>query len=285
MNWVPIALLTALSLSTADALTKRALKDSDELIVAWVRWGYALPFLAVAFAFTPIPALDSTFWLSVAALLPLEVTALFLYVRAIRLSPLSLTIPFLALTPAFIVLIAFILLGEVPSLQGLFGIILITVGAYALNAKEALSGVAGPFRAIAREPGSILMIIVAFIYSITSTLGKLAVAHSSPVFFGAFYPFLLTAAISAFVIYRKKVTLVFSRPRLFIPIGFLMAVMVLTHFIAISLTQAAYMISIKRMSLVFSVIYGRVIFKEMGLKERLLGSVVMLAGAALIILS
>ncbi len=61
--------------------------------------------------------------------------------------------------------------------------------------------------------------------------------------------------------------------------------MVLTHFIAISLTQAAYMISIKRMSLVFSVIYGRVIFKELGLKERLFGSVVMLAGAALIIFS
>ncbi len=285
MYWVPIALLTALSLSTADALTKRALKDTDDLTIAWVRWGYALPFLAITFVFTPIPALDRTFWISVAALIPLEVLALFLYVRAIRLSPLSLTIPFLALTPAFIVFIAFVLLGEVPSLQGLLGIIFITAGAYVLNAKETKSGVSGPFRAILKERGSVLMIIVALIYSVTSALGKLAVTHSSPVFFGSFYPFILTITLSAFVLYKKRTPLLFSRPRVFLAIGFFTAVMMLTHFIAISLTQAAYMISIKRMSLIFSVIYGRLVFKEEGLRERLAGSAVMLAGAALIILS
>jgi uncharacterized membrane protein YhiD involved in acid resistance len=42
------------------------------------------------------------------------------------------------------------------------------------------------------------------------------------------------------------------------------------------------MISIKRMSLLFSVIYGALIFKETKIKERLSGTLTMLIGAAVI---
>jgi len=31
-------------LSTTDALCKKALKETDELVVSWVRFGIALPF-------------------------------------------------------------------------------------------------------------------------------------------------------------------------------------------------------------------------------------------------
>src|SRR3990170_8889257 len=114
MLWIMFALITAFSLSTADALSKRAMIKSDEYVIAWVREGYALPFIAIAFFFIPIPDLDATFWISVLILLPLEITALILYVKAIKLSPLSLTIPFMALSPVFIIVIAFFLLGELP---------------------------------------------------------------------------------------------------------------------------------------------------------------------------
>ncbi|MBI5343904.1 MAG: EamA family transporter [Deltaproteobacteria bacterium] len=183
MHWVFFAFLTAIALSTADALSKKALSSTDELVIVWVREGYALPFLALAFFFVEAPPLDSTFVITVLALLPLEITALFLYVKAIRLSPLSLTIPFMALSPVFIVFIAFIFLGERPSAAGVAGIVLIALGAYLLNASALRFSITGPLRAIIKEPGSVLMVIVAFIYSITSTLGKVALKHSSPVFF------------------------------------------------------------------------------------------------------
>jgi len=54
--------------------------------------------------------------------------------------------------------------------------------------------------------------------------------------------------------------------------------MILTHFKAISMTDVAYMISVKRASLVFSVLYGRVLFGEENIRERLTGSVLMIAG-------
>lgn len=285
MTWVWIALLTAAALSTADALSKRALKDTDELVIVWVREGYALPFLALAFLFVPVPALDGRFWLSVAALLPLEITALVLYIRAIRLSPLSLTVPFLALSPVFIVLIAFIMLGERPSTNGFLGTILIALGAYLLNASRSSQGLLGPLKAIRDEPGSLLMIAVAFIYSITSTLGKVAVQHSSPVFFGFFYPFTLTVCLTAVLAVKGRLPLVLSKPGEFLPIGLCTATMIVSHFIAISMTQVAYMISVKRTSLLLSVLWGRFLFKEENLRERLIGSAVMLAGVLLITFS
>jgi uncharacterized membrane protein len=283
MTWVIFALTTAFALSTADALSKRALRDTDDLVIVWVREGYALPFLALALLFVPIPELDNVFWLTVAGLVPLEIISLVLYIKAIKLSPLSLTVPFLAMSPVFIIFIAFAFLGEVPDRGGVIGILLITAGAYTLNASASKLGILGPVRAILKEPGSILMLVVAVIYSVTSTLGKVAVQHSSPVFFGFFYPLTLTIVLTVFLGAKGKLGHVFSKPAVFIPIGLCTSAMIISHFIAISMTQVAYMIAVKRTSLVFSVIYGWLIFKEEKIKERLIGSGLMLAGVVVIL--
>lgn len=285
MLWILFAFITAFSLSTADALSKRALRQSDEYVIAWVREGYALPFIALSFFFIPLPHLDATFWLSLLILLPLEITALILYVKAIKTSPLSLTIPFMALSPVFIIVIAFFLLGECPTSSGFAGIFLITIGAYLLNAKASNMGLWGPIKAIAKEKGSVLMIIVAIIYSITSTIGKIAVQHSSPIFFGFFYPLLLTVILSIVVVVKRRPPLeLVSRPATFFTIGIFTAIMILSHFAAISMADVAYVISVKRTSLVFSVFYGWLVFKEVDIGERLLGSILMLAGVVVIIM-
>lgn len=283
MTWVLLALTTALALSTADALSKRALGNTDDLVIVWVREGYALPFLALALFFVPFPGLDAIFWLTTACLVPLEVASLVLYIRAIRLSPLSLTVPFLALSPVFIIFIAFVFLGEVPDTGGVIGIVLITAGAYTLNASASKKGLLGPVRAIFKEPGSVLMLAVALIYSVTSTLGKVAVQHSSPVFFGFFYPLTLTIVLTVFLAAKGRLGGVLEKPATFVPIGLCTAVMIGSHFIAISMTQVAYMIAVKRLSLVFSVVYGWAMFKEEKIRERLLGSAMMLAGVASIL--
>lgn len=285
MNWFPIALFSALSLSTADALSKRELRHTEDIVVAWVREGYAIPFLLIVLFFIEIPPLDSTFFLTLALLVPLEITALFLYVKAIKLSPMSLSIPFMALSPVFIIFIAFLLLGEVPGVAGVFGILLIVAGVYTLNAGAYSAGILGPFKAILKEKGSLIMIIVAVIYSITGTLGKVAIQHSSPVFFGSFYSIILALAMSVYLIARGRLGMVFSRPASYLPIGLCTAAMALSHFIAISGTQVAYMISVKRTNLIFSVLFGWLFFKESNIRERLVGTIIMAAGVFLIALS
>jgi len=58
----------------------------------------------------------------------------------------------------------------------------------------------------------------------------------------------------------------------------LIAIMVITHFKAISLIEVSYMVSVKRLSILFGVLYGIMFFKETNIKERFLGATVMVSG-------
>lgn len=54
---------------------------------------------------------------------------------------------------------------------------------------------------------------------------------------------------------------------------------------AITLALVAYVISLKRLSTVFGVLWGKLLFKEKDFKDRLIGAVIMAAGVILIALS
>eukprot|EP00798_Chlamydomonas_sp_ICE-L_P008149 gene8149-1402_t len=58
-----------------------------------------------------------------------------LYQRALHLSPLSLTIPYLSFTPAFLIVTAFIFVGEVPSPSGVAGVSIVACGGYLLSSR------------------------------------------------------------------------------------------------------------------------------------------------------
>ncbi len=79
------------------------------------------------------PPLDVIFWRSIFLLLPLEIAALFLYLRAIARSPLSLTAPLLSLTPVFLLANGWLILGERASRIGFAGVALIAAGTYFLS--------------------------------------------------------------------------------------------------------------------------------------------------------
>jgi drug/metabolite transporter (DMT)-like permease len=57
----------------------------------------------------------------------------------------------------------------------------------------------------------------------------------------------------------------------------------LSGVIAMSLTNVAYMIAVKRLSLLMGIVYGHFMFREEGLRERLVGGGLMLAGVAFIV--
>ncbi len=204
--------------------------------------------------------------------------------KAIKISPLSLTLPFLSLTPVFLIGTSYIILGESPDRSGFIGIVLVVIGAYLLNVHTISKGLFEPFKAIAKEQGSVLMIIVAFVFSIGACIGKIAVQHSDPLFFSVVYSFLLTFIFYLVISFRTKklYSKVFSRPILFLLIGGLIAMMIITHLSAVNLVEVAYMVSVKRLSILFGVIYGVIFFKETNIKERLLGATVMVSGIIMI---
>ncbi len=98
-TWVLLALLSAFALATSDALTKKALVTGNEYLVAGFRLLFSLPLLFLFLFFIPFPEPDREFYKAFAIALPLEAAAMVLYIKALKISPLSLTLPFLSLTP------------------------------------------------------------------------------------------------------------------------------------------------------------------------------------------
>lgn len=270
--------------ASADALSKKSLLESNEYLIAWVRIGFATPFLLLLLPFIEIPRIDVHFFVAILMLLPLETIALILYMKAIKISPLSITLPFLALSPIFMIFTSNLILGERLGKFGVVGIVLTAVGAYLLNVRTTRKGILEPFKAVRRERGSLYMIMVAFIYSITSNLGKMAVLHSSPLFFAATYLPILSVVFLPVLVWKNhgKMKQLFSHVSLFSPIGFAIALATITHFLAVNLAEVAYVISVKRMSLLFGIMYGAFWFKETNITERFIGGFVMMLGVIII---
>ena len=284
MNWFFLPLSCAFFTASADALCKKSLLESNEYLVAWVRVGFAAPFLLLILPFIAVPKLDIYFFLAILILLPLETTALILYMKAIKLSPLSLTLPFLALSPIFMIFTSNLMLGERLDKYGIIGIALTAIGAYLLNVRTARKGVFEPFKAIGRERGSLYMIIVAFIYSITSNLGKMAILHSSPLFFAATYLPILASILFPVLVWKNhdRMKQLFFHSAIFSLIGLAIAFATITHFLAVYTVEIPYVISVKRTSLLFGIMYGAIWFKEAHIRDRLIGSIVMIAGVIII---
>ena len=109
-TWVLLSLISAFTLATSDALTKKALTGNNEYLVAWCRLVFSVPLLLCLLILIPLPKLDIRFYKAFALALPLEIIAMVLYIKALRISPLSLTLPFLSLTPVFLILVSYLVL-------------------------------------------------------------------------------------------------------------------------------------------------------------------------------
>jgi uncharacterized membrane protein len=286
--WILLALIAALAGGTTDALTKKALQHHDEYTVAWLRQLVVVLLLSPCLFFIPIPALDGDFYTAFFAALPFEVIAYILYMKAIKTSPLSLTVPFLSLTPVCLIIIPYIMLGELTSFWGGIGILMIALGSYTLHLKELSKGFMAPIKAIGKETGSVFMIIVAILYGFTSTFGKQALNHSSALFFGVTYNLAFFIVLSPVLF---KIGKIYSPGRIckeslkisVLP-GVFAAITVIFYTIAMSLANVAYTVAVCRLSLLVGVIYGHFLFKETGFRERLVGTTLMLIGFLIIVL-
>jgi drug/metabolite transporter (DMT)-like permease len=301
LDWFPLALICAFSLASADAATKAWLQGYSARELSLLRFTLTGVLLLPLLAGMPAPwSLPAAFWGWMLVMWPLEIVAMLLYMAAIRDHPLSLTLPYLAFTPVLALLAAYVLLGERVSVQGGAGILLVVTGAWLLNAGHARlrdwRSWGAPLAAILWEPGSRMMLAVAVIYAFTATMGKVALRFLPPQQFGAFYFValgLLVPLVFALPFGRlipgervwpwRALAALFRRPLAVLTVTGLNALMVYTHFLALQRTEVAYMIAVKRTSLLFGILYGALLFRETGMRTRLPAGVLMLAGVVTIL--
>jgi len=154
-------ILSALAFAGLDLIRKLLAGRIDTLaLVLFMSLG-AVPFLAALLALHGLEVPSAGYVLPGLLALTLNFLGSLGFVHSVKLSPLSRTIPLLSLTPVFTALTAVPLLGELPDATQTAGILLVVVGAMALNAEGSLGGAA---RGLLREKGALIMIAVALMW-------------------------------------------------------------------------------------------------------------------------
>ncbi|MFB6182186.1 MAG: EamA family transporter, partial [Candidatus Magasanikbacteria bacterium] len=283
-----LAFLTAVSESTKDYFSKKALTgEIDEYVSSWALRVFALPLLIIILFFTGIPEIGSKFWIALIVSGGLNVFATILFMKSIQESDLSLVVPMISFTPLFLLVTSPIIVGEFPDMYGLIGVILIVVGTYILNLKEKDKGVFAPIKAIFQKKGPRLILGVAFLWSITSNFDKWGVQASSS-YFWVFASTLFISIILFFIMLRyseDSLNTVKKNTKALVPIGAVNGLKLTFQMAALNFTLVPYVISIKRTSILLSMIVGFFFFREReNISQRLVGGVLMLAGVIFITL-
>lgn len=286
MTWLLWALTCAFGMAMADASTKRglgALSARQLLIARCILPLIVLVPLALVTWPDDVP-LATWAWLIPSAIL--EVIAVGFYLRSIQGADLSQSLPYHAFTPVLVAGIGGPILGEAVSGIGLAGILLVFGGAWLLNIGEFRDGWHRPLTAPLRQRSARLMLLAASIYAFTGVFSRAPLAFLPPTFLGALYFTLVGVTAWVGLDPRGRVlrTLPWRNVWLWATVGW-MTLMIVTHFVALVGVKTAYMLAVKRTSLLWGIVLGALWLGEPNLRRNLLAGGVMVAGVALIALA
>jgi drug/metabolite transporter (DMT)-like permease len=279
MIWFLLSLAAAISIAARDVSIK-TYEDLAPPEIALLELFWAVPYFLLGFILVETPSLDQTFWWTFILSIPLNISAYVLYLYAIKLSPISLAVPFLAFTPAFMILTGFFILGETINIWGGVGIGLIVLGGYVLHCKKKQANFFTPFSAFLHEKGSWFMLIVAILFAFAAVIGKKAILHSSPLFFSYtfFLVFNITVLAGLLLSGKKDWKKILRNTPRGIWLGSLLMMHISFHGLAIALSTTVYMVAVKRSSILFSVFLSWFILKETDIRYRGFGTVLMFVG-------
>ncbi|MDE3168076.1 MAG: EamA family transporter [Acidobacteriota bacterium] len=303
-----LGLLLAGAMSVTNVLTdvwrKRALHGRDLFPVTfWMRVAVAALFVAIEaarmaggaapairdtgplFGLVQLPVLP-TFLAYLAIDVSLITIVMWLYFRALQISPLSMCIPFLAFTPVFLIPTTYVLLGQKPQAVKLLGVVLIVVGSLAMHRTLFAVGWLAPVKAVIREKGSRYMLLVAFIFSLTNPLDKKLVDMSDVYLEAVAYGAGLVISFYLLARSRKADFAAAARANFrWIALAAVFdAVSLLFQLASYAYLSVVITVSIKRAGIVLSVFAGWLFFRERGITDQVIAASVMFCGVLILYL-
>jgi drug/metabolite transporter (DMT)-like permease len=212
---------------------------------------------------------------------------MWLYFRALQVSPLSLCVPFLAFTPVFLLGTGFVMLHELPASIKILGVALIVVGSLVMHRKLFAYGWLAPVKAVINEKGSRYMLLVSLIFSITNPLDKKLVLMSDVFTESVCYG--LGLCVSFYFLGRFLGGGDFRAAarhnvRWIALAGLLDGVSLLLQLASYSYVDVVIAVSIKRAGIILSVISGWLFFRERGITDKAIAASVMFAGVLILYL-
>ena len=283
-----LAFGTAVSEALKDITSKHNLHHVDEYTAAFAMHLVQSILLIPIVYLSGIEQITGRFFWTLLSSSILQLIVILLYFKAIKRSEISVTLPLITLTPLFMLLTSPIMIGELPSALGIAGIFFIVAGTYISNLSEDPKKIFAPFISLVKNQGSRYMLLVAFIWSITSNLDKIGVEETSPVFWAFSKDFVILFYLFPILLWKSKKPWLQIRNRKgpLMMVGFLRSTSVLSQMFAIQYILVPYVISIKRASAVFIILYAFFFLNEKkNFRNRLIGMSIILIGLFIIAIS
>ncbi len=230
-----------------------------------------------------------SFWITILLMSVVGTAGNALLILSLKHTDLSIFGPINSFKPVIGMILAFFLIGEIPSAMGLSGAVVIAAGSAFLSYVPGQGISALSLREMIFSKGVLLRFGSLTLISIEAVLMKKALVSA-----GALLTFSLWAAagipfLIIFILFMKPAPIITSlrlcknMPYYTTTAITLYGIMQCVTFYVFTHTIVGYSLAIFQLSSIISVFLGHAIFKEKGLIPKLIGSIVMVAGTLLII--
>ena len=284
-----LALLGALGWTFFDVARKRLTqKVLPTMLTVWLPLAQ-VPLLCAWAASTGPVVIPQVSLLPMAWSIALNVGGLLAFMQAMRLSPMSLTIPLLSFTPVGTTLIGWMLRHQTPTYPQLGGVALVVAGAFTLGMK---SGQWPGLAAYRRDPGVRRMAIAAVIWSLTAVIDQVALERGA----GYWYAPAITAGVGllmgAIMLLRGQGTALGQAGRVLLkhPVLVIATLVIGSAALAVQLESlriapVGFIETVKRgIGMTGAIVFGRLVFKEPIGAPKIIAVVLLTLGVGLVVM-
>lgn len=276
--------LAALFSTSRDLVSKRVSTSVDGVVSACASFLFALPYYVLLLTVLWLLgfetfAISNTFLLLVVLRSLTDALAEWLKMRALSLGEISLVAPFFSLSPLFLLVTSPIITGDPVSIEGGGAIILIVLGTLIIGK----SPVRHAHYVHTRWSAVWTAVASAFFLSLNSCFDRLAVQVASPAFSAASMTLLACILLFPFCARLEKLKQFMTVSKWFSVRGFFEVGFMVLKLYALQYIPAHYVMGLLKISLLLSIVGGRVFFKDGSFLYRLVGGMFISAGIAVII--
>lgn len=276
----------------------------EELVMVVTMIGAALVGFVGSFIIYGLPTIQTRFWIAFGIVALLNVGIHYFSVKSKKLEDLSRVAPLASATPMFLILTSWVVLRESPSAWGRVGIGCIALSAYILYLEDqpvpvpaaverllprAWQGPVaywfGPWLRLFSSRGARLALTQAWFGAVAISFDKLVVVNSNPLFRTGSVFAVVALCLFAFSFSRGEWQKISKDGGVFwrlLLVGMAIGVADALYATGYYHGLAAYVGSLKRTQILWTVILAWLILKEGYVGRRLAGSAVMVAGVVLL---
>ncbi len=290
MTWFAVALISALLSAFAAITQKKVLFNLGALEFSFLLSIANLVFSIPFFFFIDYNTINILNLSILFAKSVIGVAAFLCVMIALKNLEISNALPLLALTPGFVAVFAFLLLGESLKTVEVIGLMFLIVGTFILESKNFKEFVF-PFNVFLKSKYHRYIILALFLFTASSILDKLLLIklNLSPISLTAFQHIYFAVLFSIiYLVFRRKeetTSVVIKKDNL----GWIALISILTigyrytQIVAVSLASVALVLAIKRTSVFWATVIGGKLFNDKDLLKRSIAAVLILVGAILIL--